>query len=113
MARKAAKTSAARGVRSRVPTLAQTLADKSAETLTVEEAQAELARLAAEIERHDALYYREDAPEIADAEYDALRVRNAEIEAGFPELIRADSPSARIGAAPAETFGKVRHRVSM
>ncbi len=81
--------------------------------LTEAEAERELARLAAEIARHDALYYREDAPEISDAEYDELRRRNEAIEARFPHLVRADSPSRRIGAAPVEGFGKVRHKVPM
>ena len=77
------------------------------------EARAELARLAAEIARHDRLYHAEDAPEVSDAEYDALVQRNAAIEARFPHLVRADSPSRRVGAAPAEGFGKVRHRAPM
>jgi len=77
------------------------------------EAAAELARLAAEIAHHDALYYRQDAPEISDAAYDALRARNEEIEARFPRLVRDDSPSLKIGAAPVEAFGKVVHRVPM
>lgn len=81
--------------------------------LGADEAAAELAWLAAEIERHDRLYYREDAPEISDADYDALRRRNDELERRFPELVRADSPSHRIGAPPVETFGKVTHRVPM
>jgi DNA ligase (NAD+) len=76
-------------------------------------ARLELARLAREIARHDELYYRSDAPEISDAEYDQLRLRNEEIEARFPTLVRADSPSRRIGAAPSEGFGKVRHRIPM
>jgi DNA ligase (NAD+) len=76
-------------------------------------AAAELERLAAEIAKHDRAYYQEDAPTISDAEYDALRQRNAAIEARFPELIRADSPSKRLGAAPSEKFEKVRHRVPM
>ena len=52
--------------------------------------------------KHDRRYYQDDAPTISDADYDALRRRNAAIEARFPELIRADSPSQRVGAAPAE-----------
>ena len=65
------------------------------------EAAAELKRLAKLIAYHDELYYRLDAPEISDAEYDALRERNAAIEARFPRLIRKDSPSLRVGATPA------------
>jgi DNA ligase (NAD+) len=87
--------------------------EKPVETLTPEEAAAELARLAQEIARHDQLYYQADAPEISDAEYDELRRRNDAIEARFPDLIRPDSPSRRIGAPPAEAFSKVRHRVPM
>jgi DNA ligase (NAD+) len=89
------------------------LAEKPVEALTAKEAAKELARLAAEIAGHDRRYYQEDAPVISDAEYDALRVRNAAIEARFPDLVREDSPSRRIGAAPAERFAKVRHRVPM
>jgi DNA ligase (NAD+) len=81
--------------------------------LTEGEAAAELERLASEIAHHDALYYRQDQPEISDAEYDALRERNAAIEARFPHLIREDSPSARVGAEPVEAFGKVMHSVPM
>ena len=81
--------------------------------LTDSEARAELEWLAAEIARHDALYYREDAPEISDADYDALRRRNEALEARFPDLVRPDSPSKRIGAAPGGTFGKIRHAVPM
>lgn len=81
--------------------------------LTPLEAADELERLAAELARHDEAYYREDEPEISDADYDALRRRNEEIEAAFPDLVLADSPSRRVGAAPSEKFGKVRHAVSM
>jgi len=84
-----------------------------ADDLTAEQATEELARLAAEIAHHDDLYHRQDAPEISDAEYDALVRRNAAIEARFPELIRDDSPSRRVGATPVGVFGKVEHRVPM
>ncbi|HJU20285.1 MAG TPA: NAD-dependent DNA ligase LigA [Stellaceae bacterium] len=84
-------------------------AESPVEALTAEEASTELARLAREIAHHDRLYYAEDKPEISDAAYDALRRRNAAIEARFPELIRADSPSRRVGAAPAAGFAKVTH----
>jgi DNA ligase (NAD+) len=81
--------------------------------LTAAQAAAELARLAAAIAHHDRLYYQDAAPEISDADYDALRRRNEAIEARFAELVRPDSPSARVGAAPAGGFAKVRHRVPM
>ena len=79
------------------------------DALTEEEASDELAWLAEEIARHDRLYHTDAAPEISDAEYDALRLRNTAIERQFPELIRADSPSRRVGAAPATGFAKVTH----
>lgn len=87
--------------------------NKPVSELSDKEAAAELERLAAEIARHDGLYYGKDAPELTDAEYDKLRRRNAAIEARFPKLIREDSPTTRVGAAPAEKFGKVRHAVPM
>ena len=77
--------------------------------LTDEDAAAELARLAAEIARYSEAYYQKDAPEISDADYDALVRRNAAIEARFPHLIRPDSPSITVGSAPAAHFRKVRH----
>ncbi|MFT5931194.1 MAG: DNA ligase (NAD+), partial [Hyphomonas sp.] len=76
------------------------------ETLTPVEAEAELARLAEAIREADEAYYRNDAPEIADAEYDALRQRNLAIEAQFPELKREDSPTERVGAGPSDGFTK-------
>ncbi|PSJ63685.1 NAD-dependent DNA ligase LigA [Pseudaminobacter soli (ex Li et al. 2025)] len=83
------------------------------EELTEAEAAAELARLAATIAENDRLYHLEDAPKISDAEYDAMRLRNAAIEARFPELVRSDSPSLRVGAAPSATFTQVVHAVPM
>ena len=83
------------------------------ETLEPDEAARELAALAAEIARHDRLYHAQDAPRIADGEYDALRRRNVAIEARFPELVRDDSPSLRVGAGPAGGFGTVEHAVPM
>jgi len=87
--------------------------DKPVDSLTLEEAESELARLAGEIGEHDRRYYAEDAPTVSDAEYDALRQRNAAIEARFPELVREDSPSRKVGTAPSGTFGKVVHAVPM
>ncbi|WGH78523.1 NAD-dependent DNA ligase LigA [Jannaschia ovalis] len=83
------------------------------EALDAEQAAAELARLAEAIARADAAYHVEDAPEISDAAYDALKRRNAAIEARFPQLKRDDSPSEQVGAAPAEGFGKIRHAQRM
>ncbi len=74
----------------------------------------ELMRLARAIAKHDRLYHAEDSPEISDAEYDALVRRNAELEAAFPHLIRADSPSRKVGhAVAASPLGKVTHEVRM
>lgn len=86
---------------------------KPVAALTMEEAVAELERLAKEIASHDVYYYQKDAPIVSDAAYDTLRRRNDDIEARYPELVRADSPSLRVGAAPAEKFEKVAHRVAM
>jgi DNA ligase (NAD+) len=83
------------------------------DSLTEAEAAEELAYLAKQIAHHDAAYHTHDAPEISDAEYDALRRRNAAIEARFPALIRADSPSTRVGGAPESGFAKLRHRTPM
>jgi len=81
--------------------------------LSRDQAARELARLAAEIAEHDRLYYQQSAPRISDAEYDALKRRNAEIETRFPDLIRPDSPSRRVGAPPAAGFAKVAHTQPM
>ncbi|HYE01033.1 MAG TPA: NAD-dependent DNA ligase LigA [Alphaproteobacteria bacterium] len=89
------------------------LRHRPVDELTLDEAKAELAALAAEIAGHDRAYHELDAPTVSDAEYDSLRRRNNAIELRFPELRRADSPSAKVGAAPAAGFRKVRHRLPM
>jgi DNA ligase (NAD+) len=81
--------------------------------VTEAEAAAELEHLASEIARHNRLYHSEDAPEISDSEYDALMRRNAELERQFPHLVREDSPSRLVGAAPAAHLSKVRHALPM
>jgi len=81
--------------------------------LTEAQAKADLARLAAEIAAHDKRYYQQDKPSVTDAAYDALRERNAAIERRFPTMVRADSPSRRVGAAPTGKFKKVRHALPM
>ena len=78
-----------------------------------DEAADELARLAEQLSEADAAYYGEDAPVLSDADYDALKRRNAEIEAAFPDLVRADSVSSRVGTAPSSRFAKVRHAEAM
>jgi len=90
-----------------------TAALKDVGALTSDEAASELERLAKEIAKHDRLYYEKDAPKISDAAYDALRVRNTDIETRFPDLKRKDSPTDRVGAKPAEQFGEVVHAVPM
>ncbi len=81
--------------------------------LTEQQAADELAQLAAELQAHDRAYYENDAPLISDADYDALRQRNLAIEARFPHLKRADSPSDKVGSKPSQAFGKVEHKVAM
>src|SRR5271156_644447 len=85
----------------------------SVERLTEKQAQAEHARLAAEIAEHDRRYYQEDAPTVSDAEYDRLRQRYGAIEARFPQLRTRESLTQRVGAAPSARFAKVRHAVPM
>ncbi len=86
---------------------------KDVNLLSKAEAEAELARLAAEIARSDNAYYQNDEPYLTDAEYDVLKHRNAAIEALFPDLIRADSPSKRVGAKVQSQFNKIEHRFPM
>ncbi len=85
----------------------------SVASLSKTEAQQELARLATLLLEANRQYHSEDAPSLSDAEYDALKRRNAEIETSFPHLKRSDSPSLQVGATPSEGFGKVAHAVRM
>ncbi len=85
--------------------LLQTPVDK----LTTSEAVKELASLASEIAFHDQAYHGNDSPKISDADYDALRQRNSAIERRFPNFVRTDSPSQRIGAAVQSKFEKITH----
>ena len=81
----------------------------AAGTISEADAANRLMRLAREIARHDKLYHDRDAPEISDADYDALVRENRELEQRFPQLVRADSPSKRLGAAPTTALAKVPH----
>lgn len=83
------------------------------EDLTPQQAEIELEQLAHEIARHDVLYNTQDNPEISDAAYDALRLRNNAIEQRFPALIRDDSPSKKVGAMVSEKFEKITHQIPM
>ncbi|MGB0505852.1 MAG: NAD-dependent DNA ligase LigA [Pikeienuella sp.] len=86
---------------------------KQPDQLTEAEAVAELQRLAEVILAHDKTYHGDDAPTVSDADYDALKQRNLAIEALFPALVRADSPSHRVGAPVSAAFAKVKHRAAM
>lgn len=81
--------------------------------MTEAEAANELMRLARQIAHHSRAYHTDDAPEITDADYDALIRRNAALEAAFPHLVRADTPSKQVGAAPASHLSKVAHAKPM
>ncbi len=89
------------------------LRERPVDDLTLEEGGEELAALAAEIAHHDRLYHGDDAPEISDGDYDALVHRNTAIEVRFPDLVREDSPSRRVGVKATAGFGTVRHSVPM
>lgn len=86
---------------------------KKVEELSRAEAADELEKIAAAMAKADIEYYQNDAPSLSDADYDTLKQRNLEIEARFPDLIRADSPSKRVGAPLQSGFGKVAHRFPM
>ena len=89
------------------------MAEISVSSLTNAEAEAELTRLGDLIAQANTAYHTEDSPEMSDAAYDSAKRRYAEIEARFPDLKRADSPTGQVGAAPKEGFGKVRHAQRM
>ena len=86
---------------------------RAPDTLTNAEAEAELADLAARMAAANSAYHTSDDPEISDAEYDAMKRRNAALEQAFPKLKRKDSPSDQVGAAVAAGFGKIPHRKPM
>ncbi len=75
--------------------------------------KAELERLRDQVRHHDYLYYVKGEPEISDYEYDRLYRRLRELEEKHPELVKPDSPTQRVGGAPAEGFAKVRHEPPM
>lgn len=89
------------------------MTETSVSALTDLEAAAELAFLAKRMAELDKAYYQADDPLVSDAEYDALKRRNEAIEARFPHLVRADSPSKKVGAKASEDFAKVTHSVPM
>lgn len=88
-------------------------ADREIESFSEDEARAELDRLHRAISAADIAYHQNDAPEITDAAYDAIKRRYQAFEAAFPELRRVDSASDRVGASAAEGFAKVRHAMPM
>ena len=77
------------------------------------QAKAEIEQLINEIKHHDQLYYQQDAPEITDAEYDALRLKLVALEKENPELMSANSPTQKVGAAPSNKFAKIAHNPPM
>ena len=96
---------------SKAPSKTEAARATAVDKLTEAQAKLDLAALATEIAVHDAAYHQADAPIITDAAYDALKKRNEAIEKRFPNLIRSDSPSKKVGAAPAGGFRKVKHAV--
>ncbi|NHQ73517.1 NAD-dependent DNA ligase LigA [Roseovarius gahaiensis] len=93
--------------------MATDTAQQAVEELSQAQAKAELARLADLLARADRAYHVDDAPIMADSDYDSLVRRNEAIEDRFPDLKRPDSPSDRVGFTAAEAFGKVTHAVRM
>jgi len=95
------------------PTARPDSLDRPVDTIDAGAAQRELAYLAEVLASADLAYHRDDAPEISDADYDRLKERNRALEAQFPDLKRADSPSEQVGASVQEGFGKVQHALRM
>lgn len=89
------------------------LSEIAVEKLSHQQARSELAELSDLLEYHDRRYHGEDAPEIEDYEYDALRHRLTAIESRFPDIVSESSPSQKVGAEPSPQFKKVNHRVPM
>ena len=89
------------------------ISETAVENLTLAQAREDLARLTTLIADANRAYHGNDAPDLTDADYDALKRRNAAIEARFPSLKRTDSPSDQVGAAPSDGFGKIKHDVRM
>ncbi len=77
------------------------------------EAKARLEELASLMLQADEAYHNRDAPVLSDADYDALKAENQQLEQAFPHLVREDSASSRVGIAPSSGFSKVKHSVSM
>ncbi len=82
-------------------------------TITEEQAKADLEFIAKEMAKADIAYYQNDDPYLTDAEYDELKLKNELLEKKFPHLIREDSPSKKIGAPVKNDFAKIEHKVPM
>jgi DNA ligase (NAD+) len=87
--------------------------EQEIENLSEAEARAEIDRLHTALSAADRAYFEQDAPDITDAEYDAMKRRYQALEMAFPDLRRPDSLSGKVAGAPVEGFSKVRHAVPM
>src|SRR5215470_7313955 len=81
--------------------------------MTRADAAQRITELREQIHHHEYLYYVEARPEVSDAEYDALMRELRELEASFPDLVTADSPTQRVGGAPTDLFKPVEHHAAM
>src|SRR6266446_3220962 len=82
-------------------------------SMTRADAAQRITDLREQIHHHDYLYYVEARPEVSDAEYDALMRELRELEASFPDLVTADSPTQRIAGTPTDIFKPVEHHAAM